>query len=448
MTLTIDAEFQGCIPPLQTDELANLEASLLAEGCRDALVVWREHNILVDGHNRYALCQKHGLAYRVDERDFESRDAALVWIIQNQFSRRNVSAFWRSKLALKQKDIVARQAKARQAHGQTAPGKSLPQSFAEAKETREQLGELADVSRETIRKVEVITTSAPAYIEDMAETGDLSTDKAYKLTRALQDVSPFVRAFCEQHHVTDVQLIALLEAKQDTETAKAFFASGTLQSGDAPVAARDASAWDFQGELRRSEREHRRAAQDKRIESALNKIEGAPDEVFSVVYADPAWQYDNSGLYGAAEDHYATMPTEQICQLPTTIHLTIADDAVLFLWATNPLLPDALRVVEAWGFTYKTNLVWVKDKPTPGLGFYVHGQHEFLIVATRGSFLPTYKPPSVVLEKKGAHSQKPPMHALIETMYPRQRYIELFARFAQPRDGWAFWGKEKDVSQN
>jgi N6-adenosine-specific RNA methylase IME4 len=127
----------------------------------------------------------------------------------------------------------------------------------------------------------------------------------------------------------------------------------------------------------------------------------------TLLYADPPWQYANSGFMGAAEEHYPTMSTDEICALP--VSQIVAEEAVLFLWATSPMLTDALRVIEAWGFAYKTNLVWTKDRQTYGkLGFYVFGQHELLLVATKGVFLPDGElQPSIITAKKAEHSRKP-----------------------------------------
>jgi len=114
----------------------------------------------------------------------------------------------------------------------------------------------------------------------------------------------------------------------------------------------------------------------------------------------------------------------------------------LFLWSTNPHLPDALQVIEAWGFEYKTNIVWVKDKA--GLGFIVRGQHEVLLIATRGDFpapLPAVRPPSVITAPRREHSRKPDeAYEVIERMYPDLPKIELFARGA--REGWEAWGNQ------
>jgi N6-adenosine-specific RNA methylase IME4 len=165
-----------------------------------------------------------------------------------------------------------------------------------------------------------------------------------------------------------------------------------------------------------------------------------PTGSYSVIYADPPWEYDFVATPDsrAVENHYPTMSLEAIKTLPVP-----ADDpAVLFLWATTAKLTEAIEVVGAWGFNYRTSAVWVKDRI--GMGYYVRGRHEFLLIATRGDASP---PPehrrrdSVIEAPRGAHSVKPDeFYELIEFMYPEATRIELFAR--RPREGWVAWGNE------
>ncbi len=176
---------------------------------------------------------------------------------------------------------------------------------------------------------------------------------------------------------------------------------------------------------------------------------GHPAGVYNVIYADPPWEYDNTGVHGAADHHYPTMPLEDISKLLDDQCIRIADNAVLFLWATNPFLQDAFYVINAWGFEYKTNIVWVKtDLVKPGSGFYVRGRHELLLICTRGSFTPldpNIAPPigSVVIAPVQDHSNKPDeFYDIIERLYTGCNYIELFAR--QRRDGWEGWGHDSN----
>ncbi len=100
--LTIDSEFKSLIPPLDPDEKSKLEQSLIAEGCRDSLIIWKNHNILIDGHNRYELCIKHNISYKIVELELQNRDSVINWMINNQLARRNlkpeIAAYLRGKL--------------------------------------------------------------------------------------------------------------------------------------------------------------------------------------------------------------------------------------------------------------------------------------------------------------------------------------------------------------
>jgi len=166
-----------------------------------------------------------------------------------------------------------------------------------------------------------------------------------------------------------------------------------------------------------------------------------PEGPFELIYADPPWQLGNPDGVNAPENHYPTMPLRDIKQLqpPASEH------AVLFLWAVNCLLPEALQVLEAWGFSYKTNLVWVK--PAIGLGVWARNRHELLLFATRGQIdvpEPKQRPDSVIQAERGRHSQKPERaHQLIETAYPHLSKLELFAR-GTPRPSWQAWGNQTD----
>jgi len=170
-----------------------------------------------------------------------------------------------------------------------------------------------------------------------------------------------------------------------------------------------------------------------------------PEGKYQVIYADPPWQYDNTGLGGSAENHYPTLSATELEELEDSASRQVTDlpgdNAVLFLWATAPFTPEGLQLCEAWGFEYKTHFVWIKDKATYGkLGFYVYSQHELLLVATKGSCLPQEGSlvPSIIVAPKGDHSSKPELvYEIIERMYPGP-YIELFAR--ERRDGWKSWG--------
>jgi len=191
-----------------------------------------------------------------------------------------------------------------------------------------------------------------------------------------------------------------------------------------------------------------RARWEARIIALSNRSAPLPrDRRWPVLLADPPYPftaYAASGLDRSAERHYPTLSINEICALPVADLAT--SDAVLFLWCTSPRLPDGLRVMSAWGFEYRSSLVWIKDRV--GLGFWARNQHEHLLVGALGRMRsppPAARPASVIISRRREHSRKPDeVYALIEAAYPRLPKIELFARTARP--GWDCWGNEAPVA--
>lgn len=188
------------------------------------------------------------------------------------------------------------------------------------------------------------------------------------------------------------------------------------------------------------DRQDRTALKRKRTD-ALAAVE-APRvlDAYTVLCADPPWRYDANATpdLRSIENHYPTMTLEDIKALP----VPAADDSVLFLWATSPKLTEALDVMAAWDFGYRTCMVWVKDRI--GMGYYARQQHELLLIGKRGNLRvpdPEDRPASVITAPRVEHSTKPAeAYAAIERMYPDQPRVELFARGARP--GWAVWGNQ------
>lgn len=160
---------------------------------------------------------------------------------------------------------------------------------------------------------------------------------------------------------------------------------------------------------------------------------------YSVIYADPPWRYNFSkDSKDAIEYHYPTMSNEDI----ENLKIPIADNAVLYLWATAPKLIEALNVMKSWGFEYKTHAIW--DKDWIGMGYWFRGQHELLLVGVKGKFSPPKgidRVSSVFREKRTAHSKKPDkIRDLIAKWYPEEEKIEMFAR--EKFEGWDAWGNQ------
>lgn len=174
-----------------------------------------------------------------------------------------------------------------------------------------------------------------------------------------------------------------------------------------------------------------------------------PEKKYGVILADPEWRFEpysrDTGMDRSPDNHYDTSDTLDIIARPV-VNIA-AKDAVLWLWATAPMLPQALRVMAGWGFEYKTHLIWHKTRNGDGRGsgYWFTGEHELLLVGTRGSIPApaTAVGPSIIqLPWQGRHSAKPEEFAeLIEALYPNLPKIELNRRGA-PRPGWDAWGNE------
>ena len=175
------------------------------------------------------------------------------------------------------------------------------------------------------------------------------------------------------------------------------------------------------------------------------------DKKYDIIYADPPWQFltwSNKGKGRSAEKHYVTMAKYDIQKLP--ISNISAENSVLFLWATAPCLIEALELIKAWGFTYKTvGFTWVKqckksDKLFTGMGYYTRANAEFCLLATKGKILErkSHSVSQIIVSHIEEHSKKPTeaRDRLTKLFGNDLQKIELFAR--QYADGWDCWGNE------
>lgn len=177
--MIIDEEFKNLIPPLSDSEFSQLEENILQYGIQDPLKVW--NGILIDGHNRYSIAQKHNLTFNVEEMNFDSRADVINWMIKNQFGRRNISAYDRVILALKLKSLLEKQADERKKAG-VKIGDNLVPILAQGRVV-EQIAKIAGVGKETVRKVEKIQEISK-YVNlgkliEMLRKGEVSISFAY-----------------------------------------------------------------------------------------------------------------------------------------------------------------------------------------------------------------------------------------------------------------------------
>ena len=160
---------------------------------------------------------------------------------------------------------------------------------------------------------------------------------------------------------------------------------------------------------------------------------------FPTIYADPPWPYNNEASRAAAVNHYPTMSIGAICAEP--VRDLVEDNAHLHLWTTNAFLHEAFDVVGAWGFRFKSCLVWVKDEI--GMGNYYRVSHEFLFLGVRGQL--TFRDRTVrswLQAHRTTHSRKPGIvRALVESVSPGP-YLELYGREELPNSAWTVYGNQ------
>ena len=184
MQLTVKQEFKKLIPPLTFDEFKTLEANILNEGIRDPLTIWGD--VLLDGHNRYEIATKHNIPFTTVERFFDGDLDAKIWMINNQFGRRNLSNYQRSVLALEMESVFGEKAKANQ---KLSEGKGIQKSE-DLKKTEvvaiKEVAKTANVSHDTIAKVKVIQAKATEEVKEKLSSGNLSINEAYKEIKTVE----------------------------------------------------------------------------------------------------------------------------------------------------------------------------------------------------------------------------------------------------------------------
>jgi N6-adenosine-specific RNA methylase IME4 len=300
MTIRIDPEFKALIAPLKPDEREQLEANLVANGCRDSLVLWK--GILIDGHNRYEICERRGIKYDTVEMALPSREHVLLWIEENQLGRRNLTDDQRAPIVdsvVERREKLSRIERARK--GGKAGGRHHP-------------------------KVSLGATPSP-------KLNDRSKKSVVQVSRAAK--------------VSEWKVRQVREIKKKKPAALA-----AIRAGDKTIR-------EIQAEIKRAEKQ--RVAEAIRAEAP-----NYPDGPFRVIVVDPPWKYDVRGEDSThrARNPYPDMTLDEIRAVP--IPEMAHADCVLWLWTTNAFLVEAAGLIEKWGFQRKTLLTWAKDRMGTG----------------------------------------------------------------------------------
>jgi len=184
MNLKIDQEFKDLIPALQESELLRLEENVLEGKKFDPIKVW--NGVIIDGHNRYAIYQKHGLDFKVEEIELKDRDEAIQWMIKNQLGRRNLSNYSRSLLALLLEDNIAKVAKENQVRKPIESVLLISAKQINPINTRKEIAKIAKVASDTIGKVKKIERLATPEIKKALEKQEITINQAHKEVKKIE----------------------------------------------------------------------------------------------------------------------------------------------------------------------------------------------------------------------------------------------------------------------
>jgi len=406
-------------PLIEGADFAALVDDIRQHGLRQPIQIWNGQ--IIDGRNRYrAICEimpdaaELGPAWFEDVSHIHER-LLPAHVVSLNLRRRHLDETQRALIAANLATLPAHRP-ARQ-DGANLPASASPVTVSEA-------ASLLNVSPRSVKAAKQLRREAPPEIVKQAERGEVSLHGARSGLKAAQQ--------------------ALLRRGEDV-TPEALAHAYTLlrdQAAASRLAAKQRK------KEQRAEREARLAERIKAANWALSK----PRYRYGVIYADPEWDWEtwsDAGKDRSPQQHYPTSSTEAIAARP--VGNLAADDCVLFLWATVPRLPDALQVMAAWGFAYKSHAVWRKvcgaeDEVRLSLstGYWFRNAHELLLVGVRGHVpCPAMGDqfPSVIDAPLGEHSEKPgAFAALIEAYFPNLPKIEMNARRARP--GWDLWGAE------
>tara|TARA_R110000787_G_scaffold70761_1_gene157418 strand:- start:299 stop:1444 length:1146 start_codon:yes stop_codon:yes gene_type:complete len=371
-------------PEMKEEAFLSLRSDIEKNGYDFKFPIWIYENKIIDGWNRYKACNELGITPIYET--FVGDELQAITFILRTNNRRDLTNYQRAVLSFEFEDFfrkIAQKSKAEKVSHFRNTGEvlaTLPKS-----DTRKELSKVAQVGERTLDKVKKIQEKAPQEVKAKLATGEVSINAAYK---------------------------------------------------------------EIKKEEKKEELQEKKKEYEKRIESNTNnefKIDiFNTNETFRVIYADPAWSYNDkqdTPQLGGASKHYDTMSIAELSKLP--VNKISEKNSILFLWVTSPLLEDAFKVVSSWGFKYKTSFIW--DKVKHNMGHYNSVRHEILLVCTKGSCTPDNKVlyNSVQrIERNNNHSEKPiEFLNIIDELYNYGNKLEMFCRTIK-KEKWYGWGNE------
>lgn len=213
MKLTINEELKNLIPPLSNDEYNLLEQSLLDEGCRDKIVTW--HDTIIDGHNRYEICNKHNIPFNVEDRDFENIEAVKLWMINNQNGRRNLTDGWKWELAQVKKELLLEKGREISEKKSTFKGNqhSAPLSIVDSEpkhNTQKEIAKELGWSTGKVAMADRVWREADHEVKEKIKQGEKSINQAYQEIRREEKKEEKRQRFIEKKQSFDVDVTEVM----------------------------------------------------------------------------------------------------------------------------------------------------------------------------------------------------------------------------------------------
>tara|TARA_B110000285_G_scaffold189059_1_gene215545 strand:- start:805 stop:1962 length:1158 start_codon:yes stop_codon:yes gene_type:complete len=380
--IEIKEEFKDLIPALTKEEFRQLETNCMAEGIREKILTWK--GFIIDGHNRFEIATKWDLDFETESKHFDNEDGVILWMINNQNGRRNLTDGWKYKLQQRKKEILAKKGKEKSIESKIGNNNAsktklstIDNDVLPKHNTQKEIANALNWSTGKVAMADIVFKKATPEIEEKVLSNEITINQAYKEIKKEEKKAERIDVIKKQ--IEDIE----------------------------------------QGEL--------------------PELKG----LFDVVSVDPPWNYEGESkkitsfdaVGRRAANPYPEMSTDEIKK----IKLPLMDDAVVLLWTTHKFLPDAFDILKEWGLDYKATLVWNKEKI--GMGAWFRMQCEFCLVGVKGKpYWENTKYRDIIEEPRRQHSRKPDVFFDVIDKITLGRKLDYFSR--EKRNGWEVFGND------
>jgi N6-adenosine-specific RNA methylase IME4 len=410
MALIINPKYEQLVPPLTPEEYRGLEESIKSQGYDSnfPIIVWND--MIVDGHNRYKICQAHHIEFKTAEKEFLSEEQVVNWIIGNQLNRRNITKEQRLYLIGKRYESEKKEqgsnrfTQPKEEQNRVLKISTLSESPKPSQKTVEKIAKENNISKDTVQRAEKFVQSVEAIAKNTSLKPQEFLNGQIKATQ--QDIHT-IAAMPKEDQQKVIEKIKDKPLKEVKQVIK---------------------------EIKKEERQADLQAQQKAINEGKISL---PKGLYEIIALDPPWpygtDYDPEGRRAA--NPYPEMSLDEI----KAIKLPITDNGILFLWTTHKFMRYSFDLIDSWGFRDVSIITWVKDRM--GLGTWLRSQSEFCIMCVKGKPKVNLTNQTTVLYgKMREHSRKPDEFYELVNQLCIGRKLDYFSR--EQRDGWDSMGND------